>query len=81
MNKLYKVLFNIGGCFVVVGFAACRLISEILSLIGLGFDTLGYYCGMLAEKLNALAIQMFDREPTVKETEEEQEEFSWIAET
>ena len=69
MNKLKNVLFNIAGCFVVVAFAACRLIGEIISLIGLGFNTLGYYMGLLADRLNVVARQLFDR-PEVEETEE-----------
>ena len=80
MNKLYTVLCNIGGCFIVVCFAVCRLIGEILSLIGLGFTTFGYYWGLLADKLNVLAGRLFDKELPVKETEE-QEEFTWVPET
>jgi hypothetical protein len=79
MNKLYTVVSNIGACFIVVGFAACRLVGEVLNLVGLGFSTLGYYCELIADKLNALAVEMFDREPK-KETDE-QEEFTWIPET
>ena len=81
MEKLCKVLWNVGGCFVIVGFAICKLIGELFSLIGLAFSTVGYYLNLCASKLRDLADNLFDKDPAKKETEEVSEEFSWIAES
>ena len=80
MSNLYKVLFSIGGCFVTVGFAICKLIGDLFSLVGLGFNAIGYYCNIGASKLKELADKLFEKNLDAME-HEDAEEFSWIPES
>ena len=63
MKKLYEIGWSILGCFEMIGFVICKLIGELISLIGLGFTSAGNGLIWVAGLAKEQAELSFERDP------------------